>query len=99
MRIRSIVWFLVAAATLLSVPACDGGRGEPPSDPGALSVELVVPSDAVSQGHGRVFVRFHNRGNVPLYILKPIDGSLGKRGMPFYLFAVRDEGGNLLRFR
>lgn len=84
-------------AALVTVSGCDD-RPKESEDSTVKSGNLTV--ELLNDGVGKVIVRFRNVGTTPLYIIKPLDGSLSNHYttlMPKYRFTVRDSDNELVR--
>jgi hypothetical protein len=91
-----------AFLALVFLPAESGGvsirERRKPARPGPdLEVELLpLPKGRRPTQIRPALLRFHNRGNKVLRLLKPLDGSTHGWLMPVYRFTVRDRAGAVL---
>lgn len=89
---------LTGAFSIILLPGCvdDVKRSEDVSavaPPGGLSVKVTTLPHPPDRDRFYVRICFHNTTPKPVCILKPVDGSLTCRHMPYYRFTVRDPDG------
>lgn len=96
--------FLALLLTLVSsVAAADDDktsgdtRTPAPAAKTPLKVEILTPKEPAPQN--RAVVRFTNTSIDPVFILKPLDGSLHGWHMPHYHFEVTGKDGAALKLR
>ena len=68
-------------------------RGQSPSRTGEKPVELAVSVLRVSTATRGLVIRFENRSQTPLRLLRPIDGSEWGWHMPIYELTIADSSG------
>lgn len=97
-KMRTLLLFIVLLSAAFSTGCIDDVNRN--ADRGAVTPpgKLTVKIEPYAPERDRFYVQlsFHNATPKPVSILKPVDGSLVCRHMPYYRFTIRDPDGQKL---